>query len=386
MAPYATRAAESRGRLHAEPESPMRTAFQRDRDRIVHSAAFRKLQYKTQVFVQHEGDYYRTRLTHTIEVAQICRTLCRALGLDEDLGEAVALAHDVGHTPFGHAGEDALDQAMRAHGGFAHNDQTLRVLTRLEHRYAAFDGLNLTWETLEGVVKHNGPLLPLADGARLPPTIEAFRSDWDLELAGHPGLEAQLASLADDIAYTNHDIDDALRAGLLVLEDLASLPLVGPVLAAVRAAHPGLEMSRTVHETTRRVIDRMVTDLLAETRRRLAASGVGSAAEVRAAPGPLAAFSPALAADLDIVRAFMFRRVYRATEVNRETSKARRVVSDLFRIFSEEPNTLPHEWRDAVETATETDRPRLVADYIAGMTDRYARLEHQRLFDLDRRF
>jgi dGTPase len=236
------------------------------------------------------------------------------------------------------------------------------------------------------VVKHNGPLLPLAEGAGLPPTTAAFRAVWDLDLDGHPGLEAQLAALADDIAYTNHDIEDALRAGLLVLDDLAALPLVGPVLAAVRAAHPGLESGRIVHETTRRVIDRMVTDLLAETRRRLAASGVRSAAEVRRAGAPLAAFSPALAADLEIVRAFMFRRVYRATEVNRETSKARRIVRDLFAIFAEEPNTLPGEWRDAVEGGAPEDRPRLVADYIAGMTDRYARLEHQRLFDLHRRF
>ncbi len=385
VAAYSSIAGRSRGRYFAEPESPTRSPFQRDRDRIIHSGAFRRLQYKTQVFVRHEGDYFRTRLTHTIEVAQICRTLCRALDLDEDLGEAVALAHDLGHTPFGHAGEDALNAAMAAYGGFYHNDQTLRILTRLEQRYAAFDGLNLTWETLEGVVKHNGPLLPLAPGARLTPTIDAFRAVWDLELDGQPGLEAQLAALADDIAYTNHDIDDAVRAGLLALDELADLPLVGPVLRAVRDRHPGLEPQRTVHETTRRVIDRMVTDLLAETRARLARGAFTDVAAIRAAGHPVAAFSEPLQAELDIVRGFMFRRVYRHSLVNRETSKAKRIVADLFAIFTAEPNTLPGEWRAAAEAADAAARARIVADYIAGMTDRYAMIEHRRLFDLHQR-
>ena len=381
---YATAPDRSRGRLHAEPDGGMRSPFQRDRDRIVHSSAFRKLQYKNQVFIYHEGDYYRTRLTHTLEVAQIARTACRALGLDEDLGEAVALAHDLGHTPFGHAGEDALHAAMAGHGGFHHNDQTLRILTALEQRYADFDGLNLTWETLEGVVKHNGPLLPLPAGGALPATIDAFRAAWDLDLASQPGPEAQVAALADDIAYTNHDIDDAVRAGLLDLDALRGLPLVGPVLSEVEGRHPGLPRRRLIHETVRRVIDQMVTDLLAESRRRLAALAPGSVEAIRAAPEPVIAFSDAVAADLAVVRRFMFREVYRHYLVNRETSKARRVVRDLFDLFTAEPNTLPTDWRRQAEAVGAAGLPRLVADYIAGMTDRYALLEHQRLFVLDR--
>ena len=381
---YATRPDKSRGRLHAEPDGGMRSPFQRDRDRIVHSSAFRKLQYKTQVFIYHEGDYYRTRLTHTLEVAQIARTICRALALDEDLGEAVALAHDLGHTPFGHAGEDALHAVMAGHGGFHHNDQTLRILTALERRYASFDGLNLTWETLEGVVKHNGPLLPLPPGGSLPATIDAFRAVWNLDLDSQPGPEAQVAALADDIAYTNHDIDDAVRAGLLDLDALRGLPLVGPVLAEVEALHPGLVRRRLIHETVRRVIDRMVTDLLAETGRRLAALGPASVDDIRTADVPVVAFSDPVAADLAVVRRFMFHEVYRHYLVNRETSKARRVVRDLFGLFTTEPNTLPTEWRRLAETADAGGRAWLVADYIAGMTDRYALLEHQRLFVLDR--
>jgi dGTPase len=385
-APYATSAAASRGRLWPEPESATRSSFQRDRDRIIHSAAFRKLQYKTQVFVYHEGDYYRTRLTHTIEVAQIARSICRALDLDEDLGEAIALAHDLGHTPFGHAGEDALSAAMADHGGFHHNDQTLRILTRLEQRYAAFDGLNLTWETLEGIVKHNGPLLPLAEGASLPSSIDAFRAVWDLDLAAQPGVEAQVAALADDIAYTNHDIDDAIRAGLLVVDDLRGLPLVGPVLSAVEAEHPGLVRRRLIHETIRRLIDRMVGDVLGETRRRLALralpGGMATQAALRSAAEPVVAFSAGLAADHAVLRRFLFDRVYRHYQVNRETSKARRIVADLFGIFTTEPETLPTEWRMAAMAADDRTRARTVADYIAGMTDRYAILEHQRLFDL----
>jgi dGTPase len=383
-AAYASRPDRSRGRLHPEPESGMRSPFQRDRDRIVHSSAFRKLQYKTQVFIYHEGDYYRTRLTHTLEVAQIARTICRALELDEDLGEAVALAHDLGHTPFGHAGEDALHTAMAGHGGFHHNDQTLRILTALEQRYADFDGLNLSWEALEGVVKHNGPLLPLLPGAVLPTTIDGFRAVWDLDLGSQPGPEAQVAALADDIAYTNHDIDDALRAGLLDLDALRPLPLVGPVLAEVEGRHPGLPRRRLIHETVRRVIDQMVTDLLAESRRRLAAQGPASVEAVRAAPEAVIAFSDAVAADLQVLRGFMFREVYRHYLVNRETSKARRVVRDLFALFMAEPNTLPTDWRRQAETAGAVGQARVVADYIAGMTDRFALLEHQRLFALDR--
>ena len=317
-APYACRPEDSRGRLHAEPESPTRTPFQRDRDRIIHSAAFRRLKYKTQVFVYHEGDYYRTRLTHSLEVAQIARSISRALGLNEDLAEALALAHDLGHTPFGHAGEDAMDAAMADFGGFDHNDQTLRVLTLLERRYADFDGLNLTWEALEGVVKHNGPLLAGAgaDPAALPATIRAHATRQDLELHTYPALEAQIAALADDIAYNNHDIDDGLRAGLFAIDELRELALVGPVIAEVAGRYPDIEPDRLIHETVRRLIDRMVNDLLAETRRRLAAARPESAADIRALDRPVAAFSDEMRAADRVLRDFLRRRMYRHYRVN----------------------------------------------------------------------
>ncbi len=381
LAPYASTAAASRGRRHAEPESPTRSPFQRDRDRILHSGAFRKLEYKTQVFVYHVGDYYRTRLTHSLEVAQITRSICRCLGLDEDLAEAAALAHDLGHTPFGHAGEDALNQEMAGHGGFAHNDQTLRILTRLEQRYAEFDGLNLTWETLEAVVKHNGPLLPLAAGDRLPPTIDAFRQVWDLELDRQPGPEAQVAALADGLAYTNHDLDDGLRAELFTLAELRELPLIGPIVAAVDARYPGLDRRRRVHESIRRLIDLMVGDTLAETRRRLAELAPRSPGDIRAAPAPVVAFSEPVAAGDRVLRAFLFERMYRHFEVYRQMVKARRVVRELFRLFVAEPKCLPREWQDAA-LRDPAGPERVVADYIAGMTDRYALVEHARLFDL----
>jgi dGTPase len=375
----------SRGRLCPEAESATRTCYQRDRDRIIHAGAFRKLQYKTQVFVYHVGDYFRTRLTHTLEVAQIARSIARNLGLDEDLAEAVALAHDLGHTPFGHAGEDALDRCMEAYGGFRHNDQTLRILTRLEQRYAAFDGLNLTWETLEGVVKHNGPLIGPNAGKAPPPlpaTVAAFRSEWDLRLDSFPSAEAQVAALADDIAYNTHDIDDGLRAGLFTVGDLAELPLVGDIVRDVTGRWPGLHRRRLVHEITRRLMDRMVNDLIAETSRRADELGVRSADEVRAAGSAIAAFSDAMAADEKPLREFLFGRMYRHYTVNRETSKARRLVTDLFGLFMAEPNCLPDEWRDAAIAADEPARARIVADYIAGMTDRYAQIEHHRLFAL----
>src|SRR6185437_174426 len=291
LAPYACKPEESRGRLHAEPEATLRSPFQRDRDRIIHCAAFRRLKHKTQVFVYHEGDHYRTRLTHSLEVAQIARSISRTLGLNEDLAEALALAHDLGHTPFGHAGEEALAEVMLPFGGFGHNDQTLRILTRLEHRYAEFDGLNLTWETLEGTVKHNGPLLPTKNGAALPPTIAEYNSRHDLELSTQPSAEAQLAALSDDIAYNNHDIEDGLRAGLFTVADLAEVPGVGPVFREVRARYPGIDEGRLIHESIRRIIDRMVGDLVAETGRRLAASGVNHVAEVRHFGASLVAFS-----------------------------------------------------------------------------------------------
>src|SRR4029077_10731386 len=285
-APYASNPENSRGRLHPEPEHEMRSPFQRDRDRIIHSSAFRRLKHKTQVFVYHEGDHYRTRLTHSLEVAQIARTIARALGLDEDLAEALALAHDLGHTPFGHAGEESLNAEMASHGGFSHNDQTLRILTRLEHGYAEFDGLNLTWETLEGTAKHNGPL-----EAPVPPSIAEYNARHELRLDTYPGPEAQVAALADDIAYNNHDIDDGLRAGLFAVADLSDVPLVGPVFGEVAQRYPGLDEPRLIHESVRRMIDRMVRDMVAEPRSRLADAKVKSADDIRALGRPVAAFS-----------------------------------------------------------------------------------------------
>jgi dGTPase len=380
VAPYASDPAESRGRLHPEPESATRTAFQRDRDRIIHCAAFRRLEYKTQVFVYHEGDYYRTRLTHSLETAQIARSICRVLGLNEDLAEALALAHDLGHTPFGHAGEDALREVMADYGGFDHNTQTLRILTQLEERYAAFDGLNLTWETLEGTVKHNGPLIPAKDG--LPPAIARYNENHDLELASYPGPEAQVAAIADDIAYNNHDVDDGLRAGLFSFEDMADVPLVGPVFADVQNTYPDLDQSRRVHEAVRRMIGVMVDDILTESRSRLAAANPAGAADVRALDHPVIAFSEAMAANDRALKDFLYRRMYRHYKVNRMASKARRVVRELFNLFVVEPECLPDDWRDRCNGVRSVETARAVADYIAGMTDRFAFLEYKRLFDV----
>ena len=380
IAPYASDPAQSRGRLHSEPESATRTAFQRDRDRIIHCAAFRRLEYKTQVFVYHEGDYYRTRLTHSLETAQIARSICRVLGLNEDLAEALALAHDLGHTPFGHAGEDALAEAMAEYGGFDHNTQTLRILTQLEERYAEFDGLNLTWETLEGTVKHNGPLLPAENG--LPPAIQQYSDSHDLELDTYPGPEAQVAAIADDIAYNNHDVDDGLRAGLFEYEDLSDVALVGPIFTAVRQSYPDLNQSRLVHEAVRRMIGVMVDDILAESRRRLKEASCASAAEVRALGRPLIAFSDGMAANDRTLKQFLYQRMYRHYKVNRMASKARRVVRDLFALFVAEPECLPADWRARCDGVRSPETARAVADYIAGMTDRFAFLEHQRLFEI----
>jgi dGTPase len=383
LAPYATLPWASRGRLHREAESPTRSPFQRDRDRIIHSTAFRRLKHKTQVFVYHEGDHYRTRLTHSLEVAQIARTICRTLRLDEDLGEAVALAHDLGHTPFGHAGEEALHAAMKPYGGFDHNAQTLRILTKLEERYAEFNGLNLTWETLEGAVKHNGPLLK--DGRtleELPAAIVEYCQDHDLELGGHAGAEAQVAALSDDIAYNNHDIDDGLRAGLFEVADLMELPLVGDMFEVVTQKYPGIGHARLIHEAVRRVINAMVEDVLAETRRRLEKAAPKSVADIRALGQPVVAFSPHMAATDRTVKAFLYKRMYEHWKLNRSHSKARRVVTDLFGLLFAEPNCLPPPWRERAEQAGTQARARLVADYIAGMTDRFALDEHKRLFDL----
>ncbi len=376
-APYASRPERSRGRLHPEPESATRTAFQRDRDRIIHCAAFRRLQHKTQVFVYHEGDHYRTRLTHSLEVAQIARSIGRVLRVDEDLAEALALAHDLGHPPFGHAGEAALDRAMEPYGGFDHNAQTIRILTALERRYNGFDGLNLTWETLEGVAKHNGPrALDAAPGA-----IEAYSARHDLELDTHAGLEAQIAALADDIAYNNHDVDDGLRAGLFGVDDLRDVPLVGAVLDEVAADHPDGEESRRIHETVSRMIGAMVEDVIETSRRRLEEAGPADADAVRRHGAPLIAFSPAMREHGRALKAFLHARMYRHHKVNRMASKARRTVAELFALFIDEPHCLPAEWQARCDGSRTQTTARTVADYVAGMTDRFAIQEHRNLFD-----
>ncbi len=369
----------SRGRLYPEPESPTRTPFQRDRDRIIHADAFRRLQYKTQVFVYHEGDHYRTRLTHSLEVAQITRSVCRQLGLNEDLAEAVALAHDLGHTPFGHAGEDALSAAMAPFGGFDHNEQAFRLVTEIESHYASFDGLNLSWECLEGLAKHNGPILDPR------PYFAAYTERQDLELASYPSAEAQVAALADDIAYNNHDIADGLRSGFITREELAGLPLVGAIFAEVERLHPGLEASRFRHEAVRRLINAMVEDLLNETRQRLESLRPQSVEDVRGLGQPLVAFSAEMQSTNRLIKRFLFQRLYRHFRVNRMMVKARRIVSELFEQYQQAPICLPDEWRRRAEAADgEAGTARLIADYIAGMTDRYAMAEHAKLFDLYR--
>ncbi len=380
---------ESRGRFHDEPPSRTRTPFQRDRDRIIHCAAFRRLKWKTQVFVYHEGDYFRTRLTHSLEVAQIARSVCRLLGLNQDLAEALALVHDVGHTPFGHAGEKVLKDRMAALGGFEHNVQSLRIVTKLEERYARFDGLNLTWETLEGLIKHNGPLCtPEAPEDQLPGYVATFNSrlraqGLDLELTTWPSAEAQVAALADDIAYNNHDLDDGLRAGLFAEEEVRALPLVGDLFREVDALYPTLDRSRRIHEAVRRLFGAMVEDLTAETRRRLLALPAPATPEtVRHHHQPVAAFSPALKEAEQALRKFLFRHMYRHYQVNRMTSKARRVVAQLFDLLASEPECLPDGWRERAGSADTPETRRLVADYIAGMSDRQALGEHRRLFDL----
>ncbi|NLH83414.1 MAG: deoxyguanosinetriphosphate triphosphohydrolase [Phyllobacteriaceae bacterium] len=390
-APFAVVPSASRGRLFAETESPTRTPYQRDRDRIVHSTAFRRLANKTQVFLPHDGDHYRSRLTHSIEVAQIARALARAFRVDEDLAEALALGHDLGHTPFGHAGERAMERAMADHGGFDHNAQTLRIVTDLERRYADFDGLNLTWETLEGLVKHNGPLVdaagrPLAPAhgasgapAELPWGLRAYARRQDLGLSTWPGLEAQCAAIADDIAYDAHDIDDGLRARLIDLDDLAELPLVGAVIGEVRARHPGLERARAKQEVIRRIITRMVEDVIGESLRRIEERRPRSADEVRAAGRALVGFSPAVAAADRAIKTFLFARVYRSEFVMTKMRAAERVVEELFAGFVARPELLPEEWRRAGARDDAESPARRICDYIAGMTDRYAVGEHRRV-------
>ncbi len=374
--------ARSRGRRFTEPESATRTAFARDRDRIIHASAFRRLKEKTQVFVAHEGDHYRTRLTHSLEVAQIARSLATALGLDADLAETIALGHDLGHPPFAHAGEEELERQMAGFGGFDHNAQTFRVLTRLEHRYPRFAGLNLTWETLEGVVKHNGPATGLLDRPAWREIVE-FDAEWPLELRSWPSAEAQLAALADDIAYNNHDVDDGLQAGLFGLAELAATPLVGPILASVAADYPDLDERLTRLEAVRRLIGLLVEDVLAETRTRADQFGVRSAADVRALDRPLVAFSLPVVEDLARLKAFLHERMYRHWRVNRTRSQARRILAEMFALFMAEPDVLPAEWFSRVRDRDEIARAKVVCDYIAGMTDRYAIEEHRRLFHLD---
>jgi len=381
LAPYATRWQESRGRLHPEMESQIRTPFQRDRDRIVHSTAFRRLMHKTQVFISPEGDHFRTRLTHSIEVAQIARSIARALRLDEDLAEAQALAHDLGHTPFGHAGEEALNAVMAPWGGFSHNDQTLRILVHLEQRYAEFDGLNLTWESLEGVVKHNGPLAGAEAGQSepLPATIAHYNLRHDLALASWPGPEAQVAALADDIAYDHHDLDDGLRAGFFDIEALEEVPHVAEMFYSVAKKYPDAAPARIIHETVRRLIDAMVRDLLDETGRRLSAAAPETVSDIRGLGHATVAFSDAMGQKDRALKDFLFANMYRRAPVMRETDKARVVVTDLFARLMAAPDRLPGEWREQSGGTDEAGRARLVADYIAGMTDRYAMQEHERL-------
>ena len=381
-APYAEDPFKSKGRRFKEDESRTRTPFARDRDRIIHTSAFRRLKEKTQVFVAHEGDNFRTRLTHSLEVAQVARSLATALGLDADLAETIALAHDLGHPPFGHAGEDELEIQMRDYGGFDHNVQTFRVVTELEHRYPDFLGLNLTWETLEGVIKHNGPVTNKL-GKPSWKAIQKYDNEYELGLDTWASAEAQVAALADDIAYNNHDVDDGVTAGLFTLDDLMDVPLIGPILAAVKSERPDLDARLTHLEAVRRMIGAMVDDVMGETLQRAAASGVQSADDVRALDHALVAFSPDMAEDLARLRAFLYERMYRHWRVNRTRSQARRILGEMFVLFLKEPEVLPTIWFAKSQNRDEAGRARVVCDYIAGMTDRFAIEEHRKLFHLD---
>ncbi len=375
-AAYASDPAQTRGRLVPEPESATRTPFQRDRDRIIHSTAFRRLKHKTQVFIAHEGDHFRTRLTHSIEVAQIARALARALRLDEDLAEAVALVHDFGHTPFGHTGEDALDEKMRPWGGFDHNAQSLRIVTELERRYADFDGLNLSWETLEGLVKHNGPLT-----GDIPPAIAEYNRRHDLELDRHAGLEAQAAAIADDIAYDTHDIDDGLRAGLISLDMLEEVPLCAGILAGVRRQYPALDPVRTAHELMRRQITLMVEDVIATASARIERLAPRSASDVHAAGTTLVTFSEPMRRAEAELKSFLYGHLYRHPQVMRVRASADAIVRDLFDRYMADDTALPDDWRDPRALLDVAARARHVGDFLAGMTDTYALREHRRLFD-----
>ncbi|MBK9586785.1 MAG: deoxyguanosinetriphosphate triphosphohydrolase [Alphaproteobacteria bacterium] len=381
LAPYACRPDQSQGRIYEEPSSAHRTAFQRDRDRIIHSSAFRRLKYKTQVFVYHEGDHYRTRLTHTLEVAQITRSIARALMVNEDLAEGIALAHDLGHTPFAHIGEEYLQACMKDYGGFDHNDQSLRVLTTLERKYPKWNGLNLTWETLEGVVKHNGPLTTAPHIA-----VRELQAQTDLRLSTYASVEAQVAALSDDIAYNNHDVEDGLRAGMFTIADLEKMALLGGIIDSVRSRYPGITERYLVQEMIREMIGAMVEDVLTETRARLAALKPKTAEDIRMAGRPMVAFSESMRGSVDELRTFLYARMYRHYTMQRIWIKVERIVTDLFGAFHRKHTLLPDNWQARIlEAGAEADdaaRARIVADYIAGMTDRYAIREHERLFDL----
>ncbi|PKP73305.1 MAG: deoxyguanosinetriphosphate triphosphohydrolase [Alphaproteobacteria bacterium HGW-Alphaproteobacteria-6] len=392
LAPYACQPDQSRGRLHGETMSTFRSPYQRDRDRIIHSSAFRRLKHKTQVFVEHEGDYYRTRLTHTIEVAQVARTIAGHLRLNTDLAEAVALAHDLGHPPFGHTGEDALAGLMAPYGGFDHNAQALRIVTSLERHYAGFDGLNLSWETLEGIAKHNGPV-----PAPYPYALAEVNAEFDLELDSHASAEAQVAAVADDVAYNHHDLHDGLRAGLFSEADLMDLPVTGPAFAEVDRLYPGLDPVRRRHEALRRVFGVMVEDVIAVAENRLASSRPQSAAEIRAMDGPIIRFSKPLYQNLKAIKAFLFARMYRAPSVVAERRRVTAMIEALFPLYLDNPALLPDEWQadvaraagggaegtgemaGAANAGARTALARVVLDYVAGMTDRFAIQEHERL-------
>jgi len=389
-ASYAAKPEESRGRLILEAESPPRSSFERDRDRVIHSSAFRRLKHKTQVFVYHEGDHYRTRLTHSLEVAQVGRSIARALGLDEDLTEALALAHDLGHTPFGHAGERELDRLMAPFGGFNHNAQSLRIVTRLERKYANFDGLNLTWETLEGLVKHNGPLIDSHGHALghfkesgLPQVIIEYVEAHDLKLASFASIEAQVAAVADDIAYNAHDIDDGLRAKLFDIIDLGDVPLVGEALSDVLKLYPGLERSRIIHETVRRVISGMVADVVAQTKKNCVEANVKSSDDVRSQKRAMVQFAAQMAENNRVLQAFLSTRMYRHARVLEIMDRAQRVIRDLFEAYMNDASLLPEDWRDHGPATDRGHYARQVCDFLSGMTDRFALDQHKRLFDLD---
>ena len=375
-ASFASNQHDSRGRLFEEPRSDFRSCFQRDRDRIIHSSAFRRLKHKTQVFVEHEGDYFRTRLTHSIEVAQVARTIAGALGLNQELVEAVSLAHDLGHPPFGHTGEDALDAEMKAYGGFDHNAQAIRIVTALEQHYAQFDGLNLTWECLEGIAKHNGPV-PLPH----PPALRDYNRQHDLELQSYASAEAQVAALADDVAYNNHDLHDGLRAGVFSDAQAEQLPIVGPAYAAVDRLYSGLDAHRRRHEALRRVFGVMVDDVIRTSAALLAQSGAVTAQDIRDLDHAVVQFSPELWKDLKVIRGFLFQNMYRAPRVVVQREHAATVVRDLFGVFMSNPGEMPGDWGVQISNLPDTQaRARLVSDYIAGMTDRFAQQEHDRLF------